>query len=143
MKLSSQKINPAKAAGLWHDITIDGETIGFKIASQKSPEYQRALIKLADQEKLKAKLGHVDLEKSLMENKERAQTLFATHILLDWRGITDDAGKEIPYSLELAKQLVDENVYPLIAEFIVRKSQETEHYMGEVIKEAIDDAKNE
>ena len=143
MKLSSQRLNPAKAAGIWHKTNIAGEEVSFKIASQKSPAYQTALLKLVEEEKLKNKLGKADLAKSVIENKTKALELFAEHILLDWKGITDDAGKEIPYSRDLAKELVDENIFPDIAQFIIDRSSATEAYLGEVVKEAIDDAKNE
>lgn len=143
MKLSSQRLNSAKADGIWHETAIDGELVKFKIASQKSRAYQNALLKLVDEAKLRDKIGNkTDLTQQLESQKAKATRLFAEHILLDWQGITDDKGKAIPYSVELAAELVDENVYPLIADFVIRKSQETELYMGEIVKDDIEAAKN-
>lgn len=143
MKLSNLKLNPEKASGIWHELDIDSQTVKFKIASQKSRAYQNALLKLADEMKLKERLGKKsDISKAVEENRSAALELFATHILLDWQGLEDDEGKQIPYNVELAKQLVDDNVFPDIADFIVKKSNQTELYLGEAVQEDLEQAKN-
>lgn len=142
MKLSNHKLNPEKLSGIWYDYEVGEETARFLIAREKKPAYQNSLLKILDDIEAEKRLNPKATQSTLLTKQAaRVCDLLAEHILLDWAGLKDEAGQDIPYSRILARELVDSNKFPEIAEFIAAKSRDVDAYKGEKLAEDVEAAK--
>ena len=90
--------------GRWHNLSmIDGAKI--KVAKAGNPENEKLLRKLYKPYAQQIRRGK-DLSKSVQDEIELK--LLTKTILLDWEGIPDGEGGEIPYSEENAKELLSD-----------------------------------
>lgn len=85
--------------GVWVDIGDGGQ---LKVARMGNPRYQEAVRRISKPHKtqIRNKTITEDLSDELLL-KSMAET-----ILLDWKGIEDDKGKAIKYSVETAFKLM-------------------------------------
>lgn len=112
MKLSEIAVDVAKEeAGDWVDIP-DLPGVSVKVRSIHNADYRRLSAKLLG--KLRRRLGGRELMASgiPVEEADRitARCLLET-VLLDWKGITDDNGKALPFGRDTAKSLLFDRQY--------------------------------
>lgn len=87
--------------GVWIEM---GEGGAIKVARMGNPSYSKKFQKLTKPYKQAIRretLSDEIAERILVDS-------MAEHILLDWKGIEDENGNEIPYSLETAKKLLSD-----------------------------------
>ena len=103
MKLSALKTDVAKLeAGQWVGEIPDMESLELHVRGLGNTDYKRLFEKKADAVPRARKLRGLqpdDRERIVGECLHEA-------ILLDWRGLTDEAGLAIPFTSELAQDLV-------------------------------------
>lgn len=114
-----------ESEGVWIDYTS-----GFrlKLARIGCPEYKEYMIKHGKPHVRGIEKGHVDndVAEQLLKNA------IAETIIKDWEGLLDENDKEIPYSKETAKKLLEtahdfyEEVYELAKDREFFKAEETE-----------------
>jgi hypothetical protein len=108
MKLSSLKTDVARVEqGEWiGDIPEMGD-LELKVRGIDNADYRALTSKLVQTIPLKRRrrgISSEDLEQ--IQNKCLLET-----VLLDWRGVQDDSGKDVPYSRELAETLLTSPEY--------------------------------
>jgi hypothetical protein len=63
--------------------------------------------------------------------------MLAKAVLLDWKGLIDDDGKEIPYSMDVALELLTNPEYRRFREFVNIAADDEAHFQDEIDEEAI------
>lgn len=127
MKLSSFVTDTSlEQEGVWVDI---GDGAEIRVARAGNPEHEALLRKLRKPHEKRFRSGEIppDLAKSI------AVEAMARHILLDWRGITEDDGTPIPYSYENAKRLLGLRDF---REMVAEIAMEAETFRAQEIREA-------
>jgi len=112
--------------GTWVDI---GDDISLKIRrfnSEKSQEVRRRL------EKPYAHMTRQGRALPTKTNEEITKKQIIEVILVDWKGITDDNGEVIPYSLENAKKLLETKDF---MDEVARLSLNEQLFKDEALKE--------
>ena len=110
MKLSAIK-NATRSIdeGVEKDCFIDG--VKFRVRGKNNTAWN-----LKSQE-LNAKISTEDrlsTERMLVREREIETELLLHTVLLGWSGLTDDEGNEIPYSIEMARTILEDNDYRLL-----------------------------
>lgn len=129
-RLSSLKTDAKRSEeGVWQEI---GEGFEVKVARLGHPEYKAYVAKLS-----KPHLRSIQREgigsAKLREIQQRA---VSRHILLDWRGLHDDDGSEIPYSQEKALELLSDPDYSELLDIILELAQDVELFRAASVEEA-------
>ena len=102
MKFSSFKTNlDAEREGVWEDI---GGGAALLVARAGNPEHEETIARL--ERKMRPQSMAADAELPIPLRQEIAIQAMVANILLGWRGLLDDDGKEIPYSREKAEELL-------------------------------------
>lgn len=100
MKISSLKTDTdLEVNGVWVDIGDGAEVL---VARVENPRYEERLRALGKQHRHTAKRGVLPVE----IQKDLLYQVASETVLLDWKGITDDAGKDIKYSQKKAYELL-------------------------------------
>ena len=76
------------------------------------------------------------IERGTLSDEQQAQILartYAESLLLDWRNMTDAAGSEVPYSVDLATDVLMVDMD--LREFVTQVAQEAALFRQEEIKE--------
>ena len=113
LKISTFKTNAeSEQEGVWVDI---GSGASIKVARMNNFAYEDEIRRLGKPHLRAIRLGTLDNE-TLEKITIKA---FSLHILKDWKGIDDDAGKPIKYSTEKAEELMTEfrDFYKMVQEF--------------------------
>ena len=135
LNLKSLEVDPQKAReGVWMDYMG-----GRFLLARKGPEHDKRMVELyqADYDLIKSNTPEGNLRAV-----EIHQQAFAECILLDWDKIVDDDKNPVPYSKELALQLVKN---PLMAELVTemeRFSLRHSNYQTRVEQEVAEDVKS-
>jgi hypothetical protein len=117
MNLKTIRRNKASKAGVWWEYQtgqrVDAPNGQFcvRVAERDNPQHRATLarLQLANAEKLRA--GGEDAATAWSKLVTRA---LAESILVGWDGLQDDAGAAIPYSVDKAVELLeDEELWPL------------------------------
>lgn len=120
MKLSALKANIAREEeGDWVEIP-DFDGVSLKVRGLASRPYSTALGIVS--QKFARKYGQrpVPPKESLRESGK----LLARHILLDWKGILDDDGEtKIPYSAELAEEVLTNPEFSKLSNAVIWAAQ--------------------
>ena len=115
------------------DVAEDGKwfvfnnDISFKVARDGNPKHKRALqSKFKQMTKLRergdiARLEHMNTE------------MQAQYILRDWKGIKDDKGKEVTYSMEVGLTVLSNPRYAQVKEFIQDCSADSAEFEEDLI----------
>ncbi len=114
--------------GQWFELSlIEGAKV--KVARAGNPEYKKAfkrLYKPYTKQLRRGKDVSADIE-------ERIQTdVLIDTLLKDWKGMPGENGKEIPYSKELARDLVTDPELKELKEEILGFSEEFEAYQSQM-----------
>lgn len=129
MDLSSIKIDLAKEKnGVWED--LDGET-SVLVARMNNPNFNKRFQELTELYRSAARKG--------MLTDERAEdilvTCLAETILLDWKGLKE-AGVEVPYSVEKAKEILSNAALSTFRRVVVEISDNQAKYRDTEITES-------
>lgn len=114
-----------KDSGVW--TTYEGSE--FLIASSSNPKYAKALV--ANQRPFKKQI-----EKGTIDPDDASNLLaksIAQGLLLDWRGVQNSAGEDVPYTLEAAVGVL--KAVPSFREFVMEFAQDEDAYKREQVKE--------
>ena len=95
-------------SGVWINVDLGdgGAPVGFLLAMMGRSN--RKWSSLASESWRKDKTKHDAGLVSTDDSVKRAMRVFCTTVLLDWRGIEDDNGKPIPYSVEQGMQVLQD-----------------------------------
>lgn len=117
MDLTSFKTDPTKQNGTW----IEYGDARFLIASAYAPEYKKAL------RKRMAKIpGHLLKSQPALAEKAAADTM-ATHVLLDWEGVTDN-GKPTEPTPENRRAALD---IPAFSDWVAEQAMNLGNFQAE------------
>lgn len=104
MRLSELKIDAEKfEKGAWVDNIPDMGEVRLKVRGIGNADFRRLQTKLFDAEPRQYKVGG-----KLSPERQDAITAqcLANTVLIDWQGILDENDQPIPYSREMAKELL-------------------------------------
>lgn len=131
-KIESLKTDPKKSEeGIWYNV---GGSFDVLIARIGNPKYQNYIRKTG------AKRGATKLAREGAGGEEIhdiQKQAIAKHVLLDWRGLYDDAGKEIPYSQEKALEYMMDPSYNEFYQIVLVAAQDMDLFRAESITEAV------
>ena len=118
MKLSKLATDGKLAVeGVWEDI---GEGFEVLVARMNNPKYRAYMRKIVRTKTRSARRVGTDIDQMIELQQEGA----VRHLLLDWKGLEDDAGKNIPYTLEKARELF--GTHPDLYDLIIEISSDAE-----------------
>jgi hypothetical protein len=121
MKISSFAVDEKKTIeGVWHEIGDNASVLIARAGNDKYRKDLRAMMKPYKRRLEREDPGMDKIAEGLL-NK-----CMARHILLDWQGVEDDDGNEIPYSTEQALDNFEK--YPEFRDLISDLSNDTEAY---------------
>lgn len=123
----------AETKGSW---MVYDEDTSFLVARRTNPKYKSFISKAwRDNEKVLTSKRNYEHSDKLAD--EFMLEAVAVHLLLDWKGVVDSKGKDVPYSTELAITVLEEHddLRSLIEEYAENRS----NYIDE---QASEDAKN-
>ena len=121
MKLHSIKADVEKMEdGVWERITEDFEV---RVGHQNTPAYTAFLHKHARGHGRAFLKGTLDA-KAIESITPLIKEATARHLLLDWRGLQDDDGEEIPFSTKKAVELLTDPAYSSLFTMITEISQD-------------------
>lgn len=124
MKLSAFKTNlESSEQGQW--VALGSDNAKVKVARIGNKQYQ-AFIKKATKPYAAAMRSKAGISDEVFE-KIIAEAM-ADSILLDWRGIKDDEGNDIPYSKQKALEILTDPAYKDFAELISSLANEAETF---------------
>ena len=115
-----------EAEGVWVDL---GDGIRVKVARANNPTHLRATERLIKPFRRQIQNNSLPIDKTT-ELTIKAMSL---GILKDWEGIENDKGKPVPYSEDMAVELLTE--YKDFREEVSEISQSMEMYRNEEIEE--------
>ena len=114
-----------ESTGVWIDL---GEGAKIKVARNGNPEYTKMIEKLSRPYKKQIRRGTINGE--TFDKIIRKAT--AEHILVDWKGITEDK-VEVPYSTEEAYRLLTE--YGDFREVVAENALDFQNFQDDEIEE--------
>lgn len=137
IKTSLQKHNAIdiskEEAGVWHDFNGDIKLRIRRLSSKLSQDARREAEKpYAAQLRAKG----TDEEKQKIYDAILAQQL-ARGVIADWEGVTDEDGKEIPYSGDIAADIISG---PEMKDFrleVLNLAMDKDSYRAEIIEGAV------
>lgn len=133
MKLSSIKVDISKEKdGVWKQLDI-GEDVYVKVRSSDCPQHQKRVRAFAAKHWRQMSSGKID---PLLEWTETGKALAET-VLLDWKGLLDDDGAEIPYSLKMATELMTNREFREFRKAMVRIADDEANFQAEIEAEAL------
>lgn len=116
----------AETEGVWFPLAMFNG-VKVKVARAGNPNYKKVLRKLYKPYTKTMRKG-VDLAP---EVEERIQTdLLVDTLLLDWRGMPGENGEEVPFSKDLARELVTDPELKELREEIIGYSEEFEAFQA-------------
>jgi len=124
LNLNLPKLNiESETLGIWFQYN---DKISFKVARYGNVEYIKQMLKF--REEYQPMLDDKKIEEE--EAKRILAEIYASTILKDWRGI-EDSGKELEYTVENGKEMLSDERYRDISEFITHRAQESSNYYEE------------
>jgi hypothetical protein len=133
MKLSSLKVDTAKEKdGVWVQLDI-GEDVWVRVRSSDCPQHQKRTRTFAAKHWRQMSSGKID---PTLEWNETGKALAET-VLLDWKGLLDDDGKEIPFSLQFATELMTNREFKEFRKAVVRAADDEANFQAEVEAQAL------
>lgn len=117
MKLTDLAVDTDRAEnGAWVGDIPEVQGLRLKVRSSSNADWRRLLAKLTEAVPRKKRLGgRIDPEE---QDKIISSCLMNT-CLLDWEGLQNDDGTDIPYSKEMAKKLLTEPQYRRFRDSVV------------------------
>lgn len=106
--------------------SIDGAS--FQVAQANNPKFQRVFQTLQLPHRRKLDKGTMDPS----ESQKIAIEAMAAGLIIDWKGIQDPEGKDIPFSKEVAIVLLTQR--PDIREHIQEFALELENFRAETVE---------
>lgn len=94
----------------------------FKLASISNSEFVKAYGEYS---------ANKDKEEAEVDNKAFCE-LVATTLLLDWKGVVDEAGEELPYSVDEAVEILMDDA--LFLNYIISYTQTLDNYKRELVQ---------
>lgn len=91
----------AEKDGIWLDYG-DGERIKIRRAGGKNLAYKRAIERLSRDKKFQLQTDSLSDD----ESRELMIEVYAKSVILDWKGIKGEDGKDMPFNVENAKKLL-------------------------------------
>jgi hypothetical protein len=116
--------------GRWVDFP-DAPGISVLIARAGNRAARDMMMKLGQRSVARIRAGSRDAVESL--NRK----VMAHCIIRDWKGLTDEQDKEIPYSPEMALEIIGDPRYALFYEWVQSESGLDDEYLKEGIEEAV------
>lgn len=117
MKFNSVKVDASKIeTGEWISGIPEMADLELKVRGLGNADYRRQqamLLKVVPRAKRRG--GAVDFD----ETDRITSTLLLDTVLLDWRGLEDDAGAPIPYSKDFARTLLFEPIYRRVRDAVL------------------------
>lgn len=117
--------------GIWMAVGPEVEFRVKRFGGENSIAVSKAMAKYHKPHAKKLATGSLSQEEI---NKIDAQ-VFAEACLTDWKGVTDDAGKEIPFSFEKAVEILID--LPELLRSLLNNSSSFENYKEEYSKEEV------
>jgi hypothetical protein len=128
MDLTALKLDLSKEIeGIWFSIDKDTELC---IARMHNPNFNKLFEKLANPYRQSARKGFLADEKA----DEIMNRVIAETVLLDWKGLKSD-GKNVPYSVEKAIEILSNPQLSSFKELVVDISSTESNYRNEEIQE--------
>lgn len=107
MKLSALKIDVARMEqGDWIDALPGLPGVAFKVRGAGNADWKAMQAKLVDAIPFNERRSQTDADKAKL-----FATLVVETALIDWRGLMDDDGKEVPFSKGLALTLMGDPAF--------------------------------
>jgi hypothetical protein len=135
VKLNSLKADLSRERnGAWMPYADGGDPdLAFKVRGINSPEYEAA----RDREmvRLQQRFGTEPVPAD--ERFKVLGQLLAEHILLDWKGIVDDDGAPVPYSKDLALDLLSAPEGRELRGYVIVCAQRLTEVKVEFVKDAV------
>jgi hypothetical protein len=123
VKLARLQIDKNKTEnGTWCQTGLDG--LELLVARQGNTAYRDYISKNSKELQIQARHNAIDVKAVDKINKDAA----ARYILLGWRNLEDDAGAQIPYSSEKARELFD--VAPDLYEITMSFAQDMNQFLA-------------
>jgi hypothetical protein len=121
----------AEVEGKWFSLMlIDG--VKVKVARINNPNYKKAFTRLY-KPYVKQTMRGSSIDQAI---QERIQTdLLIDTLLKDWSGMPGENGVEVPYSKELARELVTDPELRELRDEILGFAEEFEAYQKEIVEE--------
>lgn len=118
--------------GIWEDF---GDGAGLLIASSHNKKFQKMFRKIPAGLRAQMNSGSLpdDISRGIMAG------IFAETLLLGWKKLSD-AGKELTYSKEVAKEFLLK--YPLFANFVWEQAEDQSRFRDEEIEEEAKNSKS-
>lgn len=137
IKTSLQKFNAIdtgkEETGVWHDFNGDIK-LRIRRLSSKISQNARKEAEKPYASQLRAK--GTDEEKQKLYDAILVQQI-ARGVIADWEGVTDEEGKDIPYSGDVAVEVING---PEMKDFrleVLNLSMDKDSYRAEVVEEAV------
>jgi len=118
----------AEVEGMWFELSLI-EGVKVKVARVNNPNYKKAFTRLY-KPYLKQTMRKVGIDPVI---QDRIQTdLLIDTLLKDWSGMPGENGRDIPYSKDLARELIVDPELKELRNEILGFAQEFEIYQKEV-----------
>lgn len=117
----------AETEGMWFDFCGSQ----FKISSTSSTSYQKRIAKLYAPHRRKVEQGKLDPE----IGKELIATALAGNILVDWKDVLTNDGKQVKFSVEVAKDALMGNED--LRDFILETASDIANFRSEFKEEVV------
>lgn len=132
MKLQAIMMDPSAAKdGAWCNYMADME---FRILRSNGPKMMECMHRLMEPHYANGVKNFEDLDEA---EKERIEVRsLAEAVLVDWRGVEDDDGTPIPYSVEKAEEILRMPEAVALREWIGFQSLNFDTFRTKAVKEA-------
>lgn len=133
MKLNDVKVDSNRIeAGAWIDELSECPGLRLRVRGQGNKEWRKLQTKLLDAVPRKKRVNRLDYD----EGERITNLLLLNTALLDWDGLQDNDGNAIPYSRDMAEQLLTDPDYRKFRDAVLTASS----LVGENTEEDIRDA---
>jgi hypothetical protein len=127
--LSKTRIDITKSnEGVWFSEPVLFDDIEFLVGRQGSPRF-------AEFVQAEAQKPGGDKERDKKEERRHTDWVFANTILLGWKNLQID-GEDVPYSVEKAFELLQNDEYVEFRLFVLTKAQSLASFRKEALAEA-------
>jgi len=114
--------------GVW----VNFVGIDLLIARARNSKYQEVLKKLVNPVRKDIREDKLEIEDfNKILDEVRAKT-----VLLDWKNLQDDEGKDIPYSSEMALKFFRDPELKDFYKFVIAVSENADQYLKNLIKDS-------
>lgn len=115
--------------GVWVNVDPDGD-VKIKVARMNNSEYQAYLSELLGVSGRRITGGTLRRMQDQKTRSEAVRKALARHVLLDWKGFTDN-GEEVPYSEKKALELLTDPAYQDFYDLVLQSASDEDLFREE------------